>query len=327
MSQTEMTLIEIDLATLDLQDDSWRFTLGNPSSALLESIRAVGCLCPPLVVRQANSETRAVWLPIAGFKRLQALQASGVSRIAVWDVSSLDDFGRVVAAGRDASRDGELSPFACARAITLAQRTGASADAIAAELLPSLGLAPHRAVMKRYLKLSRIPRPLQDLLEEKGLSIKRAIDFAGVSEEDGELLVGIARHLGLSARALEEWTGMLRQSAERDGKSWAQAFEDAGCAEVLRNPKWASPEKTRRIRRLLWQLRYPRWATQQDRVEEALASLELPPDASVQWDERFEQEGFRLTLQVRTTDEFSNALDKLSQPDTVSKIRSLLALL
>lgn len=312
----------VKLSEIAIDDDSLRFTVGGPDKALVESVRQWGCLVPPIVKRGPES-----LVPITGFKRLRALQEA-LDSDAVVDVRFLDgEIGvlrAISVAAADQRRDRALNPFEVSRAVRLGLEAGLTRLVVAKHLLPLLGTDGHETVLKRYLKLQRVPPVLVPVLEEKGVNLKRALEFVRVPAEGAELLVTFSRSMGLSVRAMEEWSRMLGDIALRDLSSWREVARDSGLSETATDTDLSAPDRAKKCGRILRRLRYPLWAQALDTTRLRLGKMQIPDSATVQWDDRFEAEGLTMKIQVRDATEFETQMASLLAPEQIKRLKDLL---
>ena len=275
-------------------DERYRFTRGEPSEALRASIEAHGCFSPPLCLAEGDQ-----LVPLAGFKRLAILRAlDGELTVRVVEAASPVEAIAVAAAEIRSTR--ELGPFEVARAFDRARQHGVDRPTSAQRLGPALGVEPHEVVVKRHLELLRVPSGLADWLEQKGVSLKRALAFSRVRPDDAAVLLDLASRFEPSARALEEWHAMLVGISKRDGSTFAAVLGAAG-----------EPNDSASLRDGLWRQRY-------------LAALSLPDGASVHWDDSFEREGCELRLPIKTADALRSDLTGLSDEAQIALFDALL---
>jgi hypothetical protein len=336
----------VPLATIGIDDERYRFTRGQPDAALRDSIAAWGCLVPPIVVALADHSDTAV--PIAGFRRLAVLAelAAGrsgrpwVGRQAGEDETRGGDvevrwlsaetppcqvFSIAIA---DAAREGELGPFEVCRAAGRALEMGVARGDVISRLLPLFGLEPHSVVLKRHLKLERIPDDLAHYLERKGVNLRRALNFVSLEPKSAAVLVELAERLHLSARATEEWAKMMGDVARRDGLTWPQVAQRAGLLDADEQASQDLPlsEQVKRGRQRLWALRYPTWHSVTEAATRAVEVLDLPPRARVHWDPQFERDGITLELSVRDVGELREDLRALGARSRLRALGDLLDL-
>ena len=312
----------VKVSEIAVDDHSVRFTVGGPAKSLVESISQWGCLVPP-IVKQGASKLG----PITGFKRLEALRETHGSDTVV-DVRFLDgEIGvlrAISVAAADQRRDRPLNPFEVSRAVRIGMQAGLTRPVVAKHLLPLLGADGHETVLKRFLKLQRVPPVLIPVLEDKGVNLKRALEFVRVPAEGAELLVKYATELGLSVRAMEEWSRMWGDIALRDLCSWREVAHDSGLTETAANSNLSAPDRAKKCGRILRRLRYPLWAQALDTTRLRLGKMEIPDSATVQWDDRFEAEGLTMKIQVKDASEFETQMASLLAPDQIKRLKDLL---
>ena len=308
----------------DIHPDAtmFRITAGDPTAALIESIAEWGCLSPPICIRRDGK-----LVPVAGFKRLHGL-AGLLGPEAETEIRELPaDTGtlRVLSvAAADTLRHRSLNPFEIARGIKIGISLGHTRATIAKHLLPHFGAEPHEAVVERHLKLLRMQPALVPFLEEKGVTLKRALELVRVPSDGAPLLVELATTLGLSARALEEWARMIGDIADRDLLSWPEMAEQSGLLEVARDPDLTVADRAKRCGRLLRKLRYPLWAQALATTRTRIRKLEAPERVTVKWDDTFESEGLILEIRVHDTGGFQEDVAHLTDEDRLERLEELL---
>ncbi|MBN1946249.1 MAG: hypothetical protein JW797_11275 [Bradymonadales bacterium] len=312
----------LPLHSVAIEDQRYRISKGGAADSLRESIGRWGCLTPPVC-----HQTDGSLVPVTGFRRLQVcrelLGPEGTVEVRVMD-SSTPPVDLLSLAVWDTRRDGAVNPFLVCRTVRRALDLGLERELIKGRLLVDLGQEPEDSVMDRHLSLERICGPLAEALESRGVSLRRALRWVSVGDKAGELLAWLAESFRLNGRALQEWGGMLDQVARRDGMSWQQVAERAELVALATEQDRQLDQRAQAAFGRLWALRYPTWQAAKVEAEQRVKRLGLPERVEVSWDERFEEEGFTLSIAVRQPEQLQADLESLLEPERLDRIAKLL---
>ena len=179
-------------------------------------------------------------------------------------------------------------------------------------------------VFVRHLNLEQIPTPLATVLEDRGVSLRRALNFVGLTEESAILLAELATRFRLSGRAIEEWSRMIGDIARREEQSWSEVAGQAELSDLAVQEDRQLDQRVREARANLWRLRYPTWYSAREAAKALASSVDLPERVTLIWDENFEQEGLVVEIQVRDGQELCQDLTSLLDPDRLEGIQRLL---
>ena len=195
--------IEIDPAWIEPCSAQPRIRFDNLAlQELAESIRANG-IVQPLLVRRKTGRFELV----AGERRLRAAKLAGVKKVPVIVRDVPDNKLLEIALVENIQRE-NLNPIEEAQAY---KKLLESVDLTQESLASKVG--KDRSYITNYLRLLRLPRVVQELVQDKSLSTGHARALLGVadSERQKELAHAIVKK-GLSVRATEQ---IVRRDSEK----------------------------------------------------------------------------------------------------------------
>ena len=168
---------------------------------LADSIQAHGII-QPLVVRKQGANFQLV----AGERRLKAAKILGLSEVPVWIQEVADNERLEIALIENIQRE-DLNPIEAARAF---DRLGRDLNLSQEEVGRRTG--KDRVTIANLIRLLRLPREVQMMVEEGRLGPSHARAILGLATEDQVEMAKRAAQEGLSVRQVEERVQRMTQS-------------------------------------------------------------------------------------------------------------------
>lgn len=253
--------------------------------------------------------------PAAGFRRLQVLRELSSDTVPA-RVSSADPGEAFVEALEEhAGQPANLRERV--RAVCIGERLGWSADRIAQQVLPTLGLSPHPHLVSQHSDLAQLPRELLDLLVGKGFSLRRCLPFCALGRAEARLLTRVALNLGLGGRQVEEVFACLQEIAGRESISLDTVVQELDLLETGQGRGWQQALEGRR---------YPELFRRRAALQQAALDF-AGGQVAVGYDQNLCDEGVELRFQVRSGEQLRQVLRALGEPVTTEQLQRILDLL
>ena len=286
---------ELALAAIDLTDRSFVVSYGFELDSLVDSIRQVGLLYPPLVRLQANGRGQVV----CGLKRLLALDRLGRKRISVrvWPkttspavclLAALHD--NVWSRGFNLVERGEMIN----RLLRYWDR-----DTVTRKFLPRLNVPPAAKYLEQYQQLVSLEEPFRELAAQDRLGLGVASSLSHWTAVDRLALLPWLALAPLSYSKQVEMVEHLNTLSRREGLSPQAILSRPAISGLLADPGLRPAEKISRVREQLRQWCFPRFSAAQQQFDTYLKALGLyqQSDLRLQPSPAFEGNTFSLELQ------------------------------
>jgi len=290
MQARELAIHEIDPDAADSR--RFRHRLAPPPSALSESIRRDGLLCPLIVL-----ETAGAFALVSGFRRLAACRRCGVERIAVRvapaDRDPIELLGLAV---RENLAVGGLTE--AERLLVLARyaQLGAEAGWILSHAAEPLGFAARASVLHRAMEVAQLPAEVLDAVAAGRMDWGHVRLLAELPPDDAAAAAELLEAVRLT---VQQARGVLESlAAVAAGEQQPFALLAAEMVESARQGRPADRAAAGRLIELLSERRYPRRTAAWRRLEAALAALELPAGVQVAADRTMEDDRLHVTLRA-----------------------------
>jgi hypothetical protein len=202
-------------------------TVRGPAQELVDSVKTVGMINPPVV---RGPEV------VCGYRRLLAAQALGWDRVTAWIVSESElTPGAAVELGlRDNLGHRGVSEAEKARAVEiLIRRLGLPTEWVRTHVLPLLGRAPRARVVRTYLAVGSSSRSVLHLLDEGRIGLGTAHTLASLSEADQRDLCRLLGSLGTGTNTGREIVEGLVDLALREERNIRSVLADDWIAAAL----------------------------------------------------------------------------------------------
>ncbi len=298
-----MDLRFVALSEIDLEDSGFEVPSFCDWSRLRDSLGRFGILDPVWLC-----ERSARYSVVDGFKRLRWAKENG-SRRVVCLIFESDWAERDVWIRRIEKKifEGDINPAEKARIIgVLAKLFGPGQ--IPGAFLSSLRVGGRGETIGKWVKLSCTGSQMLGALGGGELCERAAIEIADWEQTDLDLVLSLLRALRCSDSIQVEIVERVKEIAIREQKTRAEVLTMEAFGEVMTSEELNHREKTRLIRELLAQLRYPRLSWRRKRFEQDVEALGLPRGARLVAPEAFEGGGWQMQLSFSRGEELRKIL-------------------
>ena len=259
------------VSEIDTEDDTCRLGLLPDPDALINSIRAVGVINPPVLRQRQDMKYQIV----CGFRRVMALKALDRHEITVRVLlGELSEFDLLSLAVWDNRSHRSLNVIEQAHGIEKLSAHTPSRNRL--PLLASLlGFPPNPKVFRKLSKLCRLPEPVQAGVLEETVSFEAAVHLSELSREDALSFFELFNALKLSQNKQREAITLVQEIAIREGLRPGEVLESEGVTTILNRPELNRNEKGAKVRSYLKQRRFPALTKAQERFSKELKALKL----------------------------------------------------
>ncbi len=292
------------LSEIDFTDRSFPFSCGEIPQKLIESIKQVGLLQPPLLQGAAIG-----YKVVCGRRRLEALQQSGAEDLVIEfflaPAGAIKELFRRALWENLAQR--EFNPVEIADVYNKALEIF-SEEELRREIKPALKIPKRQRFHKRYLAIAGFSRELRELLAA-GVVDPESVDLiSGWGGSELTALIELIAETGLRRNKLREVINRLDDLARRDRVSPCEPLA-AACVAV-RDAEGKIDIGA--LRNQLKVMLYPHLTAARKNFTEKLDKLSLPADIYLEAPPDFEGGEYRLSFSFSDRRQWQEACDKLN---------------
>lgn len=317
----------VSLSSIDLADNTYRITTKTSIDDLIDSIKAVGLMNPPLLLK--TEKKNADYTVVSGFRRIAACRALGWSQVEARLMDS-EGTGRldmtrlacVKLAITDNGLQRPLNLIEQSRSLCLLSKYYEDIGEMA-KTASSLGLPENPSMMNRIKDICRFPLPIQEGILADTISLAMALELGKLERQVGTAFAKLFEDLKLSLSKQREIITLAREIALRDEISILDLFEANYLQEVLCDEELDRNQKAGRIRLYLKQRRFPSITAAEQRFEKYVKDLKLDSNTKLVPPKNFEGTTYSFNLYFKDLPELKErqkALERVIQNPAIEKI-------
>jgi len=299
-------ITRIPISFVETKNNFFRFADENSScfSTLESSIVQLGIINPIIVQPWQKGSYRTV----SGFKRLRVAKELNLASIPVLilreDLSCHDLLAVLLL-----SHSHSFSLTEKIRIARIMTCLGLSLSEIIKEFYSFLGIESSQLI-ETYLQLSKYSPDLLSYISTYGLSLKQALVFKGLSDQEQKLLIFLGNSLSLKGYDLYNILTNLKEIAIREEKKIAVIIEETGILNIEKDVKLTRSQKINKIKTIFISKRYPYLTRINKKLKNLNKKLKFSPNLQIIWDRSLE-EGMKLSLDIRHLDDIGEAVENL----------------
>jgi ParB/RepB/Spo0J family partition protein len=309
----------ITISEIDTGDEACRLSLRADPDSLVDSIRSVGLINPPVLRQRKDLKYQIV----CGFRRVMACKALGwheiKARILKGSPTMIDSLKLAILDNRT-QRD--LNVIEQARGIEKLSAYIPSGNRLEA-LAPVLGFPQNQKVFKRIEALGRLPGAIQGGVTDEIVSFEAAVDLSELSHEDAPSFFELFKKLKLSQNKQREVITLAREIGAREDLRPGVVLQSREIRTILDRPDLNRNEKGSRVRSYLKQRRFPTLAKAEERFSKELKALKLNEHIHMTPPPYFEggPHTLRMTFKsIKDFDERRKSLDAMSKNPALKRL-------
>ena len=311
----------IELASIDLEDFSYKITTSTEIKDLVDSIRKTGLINPPILKKKGSK-----FIIISGFRRIFALKEIGFSHIESRIIDSGEKSLRCIElAVADNASQRQLNPIEQSRALNCLS------DILEDELnlkkeAYSLGLPWNVHFINRIKKLSFLPEFIQQCILNDTITMTIALKLNDLGADVGTRLAKLFNDLKLSLNKQKEIITLAKEISLRESISFSDVIESNIIIDVLTDSDLDRIQKTGKIRSYLKERRFPSITKANKEVKESIKKLNLKGGIKMTPPRNFEGNIFNLSFAFKNLNELKKQkqiLDRILQSSELLKILTM----
>lgn len=299
--------MRVDPADIDVLDERYRVSLSAASPELIESIRTLGVITPPLLER-----TPAGFRIVCGFKRIQACMQLSLNQVSARVLA----YGRVpeidllrIAIADNALKGGLNLMEAAAATGKLMARLEDEKDLPDTAAAAGIRITPDLA--RKYLRLQSLPETIQRMVYHDMTSMKVAFELGTLNQQDGDTLANLIETLRPTTSQQLEMLTHLKALSALQQSSVSNVLLRLPATPILEDERLDRKAKIHHLRREIRKARYPHLARFETAFHINREKLDLPPGLSLIPSPGFENPAYTFALEFETCGELAQKADYL----------------
>jgi ParB family chromosome partitioning protein len=317
MISIESSVVKID--EIDHQDRTFKISTDTDLHPLTESIRQLGLITPPLLLQKKSR-----YILVSGFRRIAACRNLTLEQInagIVDDGLALLDCAKVAIAENSFQR--ELNLIETSRALNLLAHSSKTSSEIST-IAQALNLPQNLSLIKKIQKIDRLPGFLQESLLHHRISMDMAFKLNRLKEDESSAFLKIFNELRLSRSKQKELMTHIEEISIRDDISIRGLLTSKDIQDVLDNQELDRTQKTKRMRDIFKQKRYPHLYACEKQFFDSLKHINTGNRVSLKPPDYFEGDSFTLHMSFKDHKELNQHLKALEQIKDTSILTRLI---
>ena len=301
----------IPVADISLEEEAFVVTYRSRMQRLLDSVAEVGVLTPLHLRRTAKSAPLQL---VAGSKRLGAARQSGQATVPalVHEADELSEQQAFLLAVHDNLACRSFNAVEKARILRRLRHDFQYPDnALTEQFCPLLDLPPRADTLQVYCTLVTLDDALQAAVVEYGLPVNVALWAGGLDSADQQAVLPIFTTLQLGSNRAQECAAHIEEVCQRDACTAAALLERLGIPALVADPQRSGPQKREAVRHALRQARYPQLTAHEQRYQEAVRRLRLPPVVALRPPPYFENSRYQVSFSFSRKQELRHTAQRL----------------
>jgi ParB family transcriptional regulator, chromosome partitioning protein len=291
------------------EDTMFKISTGNASAELVESIRLIGLLNPPILIA-CGAGLRIV----SGFKRIAALQQIGIGRVSarILDpATAIDCCIRIAIIENSSQRS--LNLLEQAHAIALLAMCYTDAHQLA-DAACSAGLSVNVGMADKLKKLAGMASLLKMGVLAGTIALPVAIQLHDMNDEETTLAIGtLLQDLGLSLNRQRELLEWIVAICRRDDITASQLLETEEIDFCMQDIDADRRQKGQSIRKYLKSRRYPTIQHHENLFAAIVNKLKLTKGTLLIAPLHFESPAYSLKFEFKNDHELNQRLNEFER--------------
>jgi hypothetical protein len=280
-------------------------------STLKESIKKVGILVPITVQEKATKKYRVV----SGFRRLAAAKQLGFEKIPALELdsslSALNIFEKLL---EENMAIHEFDPVDVSRIIQkYLTEFGLSREKVIETYLPMMGYGKSNHLYELIVPLVNLEPRWHRAIRDDIVPVDLASSMVHEDVSGRSAFLDLIHALKLGKNRQKEFWKMLKDISFIRDMPIAELLCMEEFTDIFKQGKLTFSQKSDRFKKVLWEMRYPRYMEIEDRFIRIVKEAKLPPQIRLQSAPFFEGNSFRLFFSFNSSGDFEFVLTHLKR--------------
>ena len=305
---------KIPIGDIDTGDDTYRITTDTSTGALEASIRRLGLLNPPVLLK-----TTSGFSPVSGFRRIRACEKLGRESVGSRVLAEKYPVCKcAMIAICENSMQRALNLVEMSRALNMLS-AHVSDVPTRLRIALDLGLPNNARYMEKVASLSGLPGNVKDAVIDESVSLSMDLALACMAPEESTILCTLFCDLKIGLNKQQEMFTLINEISAREDISIPSLLSDTDFYSIRTNPDFDRTRKRQAIRNYLKQRRYPNISKSQERFEAYKQRLNLGHSIKLEPPPYFEGKDYGLKFRFSNLSELkthtSTLCDLVENPD------------
>jgi hypothetical protein len=242
----------VRIDAIDTDDHFFFITTKKCTEALVDSIKSIGILRHPLLLRKKSS-----YRIVSGFRRIVALKSMGFSNVeALVIIDPLDECKIAKISISENSMQRPLNLIEKARSLKLLSIYINDMNELI-DTAKSVGIPCDNDLAVKLLRICNLSDSIQEGLIDEFIAMPIALTLGRYDHDTANLFVDVFKQLRLGLNRQRELISLVTEIAFRDSIEPAQLMGEGYFAEVLNDNNIDRNQKSKLLRQHLMFIRFP----------------------------------------------------------------------
>ena len=299
----------IDMASIDLEDHTFRITTDTRIEDLILSIKSVGLLNAPILIKKTSG-----FQIISGFRRISACLSLGMTEISARIVDpDSKKLECVKFAITENSLQRTLNLVEQSRSFYMLSGFYKDKDHLAGAA-SVLGLPNNPSIINKIKKICRLPRDIQNGVLSDTISLSMALELEMLEKDEGSAFAVLYEKLKLSLNKQREILTHIKEIAIIENISIINLLTKSHLREIADDKDLDRSQKINKIRLYLKQRRFPEITRAEKELEIKIKNLKLDSNMKLIPPKNYDASTYSLNLQFASIEQLKEnktALEKI----------------
>lgn len=311
----------VSISEIDLTDDTFRITTAECDSLLVNSVRQLGVISPPVLTAGPDG-----FRIVSGFRRILAcIKSDGqtLSARLIPPSSSFLKCAEIAIAENRCHRPLNIIEQARSSRLLLSQDLSESALAETARRAGLDGNLEHWTLLAG---LCDMPAVVQQGILSGNIGLQMAKDLAKLPQPFTEELARLFSGLGLSLNRQRDLVKWLREIGAREDRLPIDVLKEPAVLQLLADSDLDRHRKVRALMHYLKRRRYPSITAAEEQFNDRLRRIKLPDHFSLTPPKGFEGDTYSLQIRFQTAHDLKACvadLDRFALHDLLDELLNL----
>ncbi|MEA3435732.1 MAG: ParB N-terminal domain-containing protein [Thermodesulfobacteriota bacterium] len=293
-----INLASIDLASIDLEDYTFRITTETRIEDLILSIKNLGLLNAPILRKKISG-----FQIISGFRRISACLSLGMAKIPARIVDSdKKKLECVNFAITENSLQRTLNMIEQSRSFYMLSDFYKDNDHLA-KAASALGLPANQSIINKIKKICKLPRNIQNGVLSNTISLSMALELEMLEKDEGAALAILFEKLKLSLNKQREIITHIKEIAIIENISIINLLTKSCLREIADDKDLDRSQKINKIRLYLKQRRFPEITKADKELEIKIKNLKLGSNMKLIPPKNYDGSTYSLNLQFASLEQ------------------------
>ena len=298
----------VELDAIHTDDHFFRITTAKSLDDLIQSIRDIGLINPPVLIKQESA-----YIIVSGFRRVEAISILGGKKVTAQVAESQKHslFCAKIAISDNVFQR-PLNLIERARAIQILSFFYDSSDDLASAA-KALSLPGNISIIEKLKCISKLDEEIKEYILADTLSLSTALLLENSKESHQITIARLLNNLKLSLNKQREMVTLLSEISHRDRINVPEILEEKSFKEIMANQDLDRNQKANKIRMLLKKRRFPEITKAESNFSACIEKLDLDHSTKLIPPKFFEGSTYTLNFLFNSLEELKNCQIKLQK--------------